>query len=85
MPHVVPPQLDLQFVAEWLRHVLVWGGPTVIELDGSVRIFKADRTAMFCDGAQALGLANAMSKRAWTNVTYFPGSYADLAAALHQN
>jgi hypothetical protein len=37
------------------------------------------------DGAHVLGLANAMSKRAWTNVTYFPGSYADLAAALHQN
>jgi rhodanese-related sulfurtransferase len=121
----------------------VWralGGPTAIELDGIVRIFKADRTAVFIDarpaedfakgsllgarnltvealdgtlkqmmsgkitdaplplddfnrrvvlfgrdGAQALGLANAMSKRAWTNVTYFPGSYADLAAALHQN
>ncbi|HET7848176.1 MAG TPA: rhodanese-like domain-containing protein [Pseudolabrys sp.] len=35
-------------------------------------------------GAQVLGLAKAMSKRAWTNVMYFPGSYDDLAAGLRQ-
>jgi rhodanese-related sulfurtransferase len=35
-------------------------------------------------GAQVLGLAKAMSKRAWTNVTYFAGSYDDLAAGLKQ-
>jgi rhodanese-related sulfurtransferase len=120
----------------------VWralGGPTAIELDGIVRILKADRTAVFIDarpaedfakgslpgahnltvesldgtlkqmmsgkladpplplddfnrrivlfgrdGTQVLGLANAMSKRAWTNVSYFPGSYDELAAALRR-
>jgi hypothetical protein len=36
------------------------------------------------DGAQVLGLAKAMSKRAWNNVMYFPGSYDELAAALQQ-
>ena len=34
--------------------------------------------------AQVLGLAKAMSKRAWTNVMYFPGSYGDLSASLHE-
>jgi rhodanese-related sulfurtransferase len=120
----------------------VWralGGPTVIELNGIVRIFKADQTAVFIDArpadefargslpgarnlttetldgtlkqmmsgnlshpplplddfnrrivlfgrdaAQVLGLAKAMSKRAWHNVAYFPGSYDDLAVALQQ-
>jgi rhodanese-related sulfurtransferase len=115
------------------------GGPTVIELNGIVRIFKADQTAVYIDarpaeefkrgslpgarnltvetlddtlkqmmsgkltnpplplddfnrrivlfgrdGAQAHGLAKAMSKRPWHNVEYFPGSYEDLAAALRQ-
>jgi len=36
------------------------------------------------DGEQVLGLAKAMSKRAWTNVMYFPGSYNDLAAGLQE-
>ena len=120
----------------------VWralGGPTVIELNGIIRIFKADRTAVFIDArpaedfargslpgarnltagsldntlkqmmsgkltnpplplddfnrrivlfghdsAQVLGLAMAMSKRPWHNVTYFPGSYEELAAGLRQ-
>lgn len=120
----------------------VWralGGPTVIELDGIVRIAKADQTAMFIDArpaedfargslpgahnlttenldgttkqmmsgkltdpplplddfnrrivlfgtdaAQVLGLAQAMSKRPWHNVSYFPGSYRELAAALRK-
>jgi rhodanese-related sulfurtransferase len=120
----------------------VWralGGPTVIELNGIVRIFKADQTAVFIDarpaedfgkgslpgarnltvqsldgtlkqmmsgkltnpplplddfnrrivlfgrdGAQVLGLAKAMSTRPWYNVTYFPGSYEVLAAALQK-
>jgi rhodanese-related sulfurtransferase len=118
----------------------VWralGGPTVIELNGIARIFKADQTAVFIDarpaeefakgsvpgarnittetlastlkqmmsgklanpplplddfnrrivlfgrdGAQVLGLAQAMSKRPWHNVMYFPGRYEELAAAL---
>lgn len=121
----------------------VWralGGPTVIELDGIVRIVRADQTAVLIDArpaedfargslpgarnlttetlddtlkqmmsgkltnpplplddfnrrvvlfgqsaAQVLGLANAMSKRPWHNVAYFPGSYEELAAALRQN
>jgi len=121
----------------------VWralGGPTVIELNGIVRIFMADRTAVFIDaravedfargslpgarnlttesfdgtlkemmsgkltnpplplddfnrrivlfgrdGAQVMGLANALSKRPWHNVAYFPGSYDDLAARLGGN
>jgi rhodanese-related sulfurtransferase len=120
----------------------VWralGGPTVIELNGILRIFKADQTAVFIDarppddfakgslpgarnltvqsvdgtlkqmmagkltnpplplddfnrrivlfgsdGAQVLGLAKAMSKRPWYNVTYFPGSYEALAASLQK-
>jgi rhodanese-related sulfurtransferase len=120
----------------------VWralGGPTEIELNGIIRIFKADQTAVFIDarpaedfgkgslrgarnltvesldgtlkqmmsgkltnpplplddfnrrivlfgrdGAQVLGLAKAMSKRAWNNVVYFPGSYETLAAGLQQ-
>jgi rhodanese-related sulfurtransferase len=32
------------------------------------------------DGAQARKLADAMSKRPWHNVEYFPGSYEELAA-----
>lgn len=118
----------------------VWralGGPTVIELNGIVRIFKADRTAVFIDArpaeafargslpgvhnltpetlgptikgmmsgqvhnaplplddfnrrivlfgrdaTEARRLADAMSKRPWHNVAYFPGSYQELAAAV---
>jgi rhodanese-related sulfurtransferase len=120
----------------------VWralGGPTVIELDGIVRIAKADTTAVFIDArpaedfakgslpgarnltpetlgdtlkqmmsgkltnpplplddfnrrivlfgagpAQVLGLAKAMSKRPWHNVSYFPGSYSELAGAFQK-
>jgi rhodanese-related sulfurtransferase len=120
----------------------VWralGGPTEIELDGILRIFQADKTAVFIDarpaedfakgslpgsrnltvesldatlrqmmsgkltnpplplddfnrrivlfgrdGTQVIGLANAMSKRPWYNVAYFPGSYQALAAGLQQ-
>ena len=118
----------------------VWralGGPIVIELDGILRIAKADQTAVFIDarsaedyakgslpgarnlttesldgtlkqmmsgtlanpplplddfnrrivlfgrdGAQVLGLVRALSKRPWHNVTYFAGSYSELAAAF---
>lgn len=115
------------------------GGPTVIELNGVVRIVKADQTTVLIDArpaedfakgslpgahnltaesldgtlkqmmsgkmdspplplddfnrrivlfgrdkAQVLGLANAMSKRPWHNVMYFPGSYDELASALGQ-
>jgi rhodanese-related sulfurtransferase len=34
------------------------------------------------DGAQARELADAMSRRPWHNVAYFPGTFAALAAAL---
>ena len=34
------------------------------------------------DGAQVLGLVRALSKRPWHNVTYFAGSYSELAAAF---
>lgn len=120
----------------------VWralGGPTVIELEGILRIFKADRTAVFVDtrdakefangslpgarnltvealdrtvkemmagtindsplplddfnrrivlfgsgNGQVLGLAKAMTTRAWHNVMYFPGSYDELTKGLRQ-
>jgi rhodanese-related sulfurtransferase len=120
----------------------VWralGGPVVIELDGILRIAKADQTAVFIDvrpaeefakgslpgarnlttesldatlkqmmsgtltnpplplddfnrrivlfgrdAAQVLGLVGALSKRPWHNVTYFAGSYSELAAAFPQ-
>ncbi|MGD9921722.1 MAG: rhodanese-like domain-containing protein [Pseudorhodoplanes sp.] len=37
------------------------------------------------DAAQARKLADFMSKRPWHNVSYFPGSYESLAAALRSN
>jgi rhodanese-related sulfurtransferase len=106
------------------------GGPTEIELEGIVRIFKVDQTAVYFDarsaeefakgslpgarnipadklasgalqeaplpqddfntrivlfgrdGAQARVLADSFSKRPWHNVTYFPGSFEALAAAV---
>ena len=106
------------------------GGPTEIELEGIVRIFGVDRTAVFFDArspeefangsvpgarnvpadrlasgvldkaplpeddfntrivlfgrdaAQARALADAMSKKPWHNVTYFPGSFESLRAAF---
>ena len=105
------------------------GGPTEIELEGIVRIFNADRTAVFFDArspqeflkgslpgahnvpaepiasdalekalprddlntrivlfgrdqAQARALAVSLSKRAWHNVTYFPGTFESLRAAI---
>jgi rhodanese-related sulfurtransferase len=106
------------------------GGPTEIALEGIVRIFNVDRTAVFFDarspqefakgslpgahnvpadeiasgvldraplplddfntrivlfgrdGAQARALADAMSKKPWHNVTYFPGTFESLRAAI---
>lgn len=111
----------------------VWralGGPTEIELEGIVRIFNVDRTAVFFDAraaeefaqgslpgthnvpvdqlasgvldtaplplddfntrivlfgrdaGQARALADALSKRPWHNVTYFPGTFETLRAAI---
>jgi rhodanese-related sulfurtransferase len=106
------------------------GGPTEIELEGIVRIFKVDQTAVYLDArspeefakgslpgahnvpadkfasgeealpkddfntrivlfgrdrAQARALADALSKRPWHNVTYFPGSFEALADAVRNN
>jgi rhodanese-related sulfurtransferase len=104
------------------------GGPTEVELEGVVRIFKNDQTAIFLDArsaeefakgsipgaynltpeaaahvkgspmplddfntrivlfgrdaAQARALADALSKRPWHNVAYYPGSFEKLSAAL---
>lgn len=105
------------------------GGPTEIELEGIVRIFNVDRTAVYFDArspeefakgslpgahnvpaeplasgalekalprddfntrivlfgrdaAQARALADALSKRPWHNVTYFPGTFESLRAAI---
>ena len=104
------------------------GGPTEIELDGVVRIFKSDHTAVFLDArsaeefakgtipgaqnltpetaakvkgspmplddfdtrivlfgrdaGQAKALADALSKRPWHNVAYYPGTFEQLSAAL---
>ena len=105
------------------------GGPTEIELEGIVRIFNVDRTAIFIDArspeefakgslpgarnipaeplsptaipktlplddfntrivlfgrdaAQARALADALTKRPWHNVTYFPGTFESLRAAI---
>jgi rhodanese-related sulfurtransferase len=106
------------------------GGPTEIELEGIVRIFNVDRTAVFFDArspkefakgslpgahnvpadrlgsgvldkaplpmddfntriilfgrdsAQARALADALSKRPWHNVTYYPGTFETLRAAI---
>jgi rhodanese-related sulfurtransferase len=101
------------------------GGPTVIELEGVVRIFKVDQTAAYFDArpaedfakgtlsgahnipadkfdtrqlpwddfnrrivlfgrdaTQARALADAFSKKAWHNVSYFPGSFEALMAAV---
>jgi rhodanese-related sulfurtransferase len=111
----------------------VWralGGPTKIELEGILRIYKINRTAVFFDArsteefakgslpgthnvpadklasgaldkaplpsddfntrivlfgrdaAQARALADALSKRPWHNVTYFPGSFETLRKAI---
>jgi rhodanese-related sulfurtransferase len=109
----------------------VWralGGPIALELEGVVRIYKHDETAVFLDArsadefakrtlpraknlpvdkaatvrgepmplddfntrivlfgrdaAQARALADALSKRPWHNVSYFPGSFETLASAL---
>lgn len=107
------------------------GGPTEIELEGIVRIFRNDQTAVFLDArsadqfskgslppasnlppekaakvqgspmplndfntrivlfgrdaAQARALAEALSKRPWHNVAYFPGSFETLSDALKGN
>jgi rhodanese-related sulfurtransferase len=105
------------------------GGPTEIELEGIVRIFNVDRTALYFDArspeefakgslpgahnvpadpvardalekamprddfnrrivlfgrdaAQARTLADVLSKRPWHNVTYFPGTFESLRAAI---
>jgi rhodanese-related sulfurtransferase len=106
------------------------GGPTEIELDGILRIFNVDRTAVFFDArspgefakgslpgshnvpadqlasgvldkaplpsddfntrivlfgrdaTQARVLADALSKRPWHNVTYYPGTFDSLRAAI---
>jgi rhodanese-related sulfurtransferase len=106
------------------------GGPTEVELEGILRIFKVDRTAVFFDArsaeefskgslpgahnvpadalasgglqkaplpeddfntrivlfgrdfTQARILADALSTRAWHNVTYFPGTFETLRTAI---
>jgi rhodanese-related sulfurtransferase len=107
------------------------GGPTEIELEGILRIYKVDETAVFFDArsaeefakgsvlgahnvtadnlatddglqkaplprddfntrivlfgrdsTQARALADALSKRLWHNVTYFPGTFEALRAAI---
>lgn len=106
------------------------GGPTEVELEGILRIYGRDQTAVFLDAraeeayargtvpgarnlpveeyasgalkkpplpeddfntriilfgkdaAQARALAEALSKRPWHNVMYFPGSYDDLRSAV---
>lgn len=106
------------------------GGPTEIELEGILRIYKVDRTAVFFDArsadefakgslrgahnvpadrlasdglkkaplpgndfntrivlfgrdaSQARALADALSRRPWHNVTYYPGSFETLKAAI---
>lgn len=106
------------------------GGPTAIELEGIVRIFTVDRTAMFVDArspqefaqgslrgahnvpadqlpsgvldraplprddfntrivlfgrnaAQARALADALSKKPWHNVTYYPGRFDTLRTVI---
>lgn len=112
----------------------VWralGGPTVVELEGVIRIHKNDQTAVLLDArsaeefakqslprarnlppetavtvqggpmplddfntrivvfgrdaAQARALADALSKRPWHNVAYFPGRFEALLAAVHGN
>lgn len=105
-------------------------GPVEIELDGILRIYKIDQTAVFFDArsaqdfsrqslpgtynvpadklvteglgkaplpvndfntrivlfgrdaAQARALADAMAKTPWQNVSYFPGTFEELAAAV---
>lgn len=104
------------------------GGPTALELEGVVRVYKSDQTAVFLDARspeefakeslplaknlppeaaakvqgglmpaddfntrvvlfgrdaeQARAVANALSKRPWHNVAYFPGTYEELSSAL---
>jgi rhodanese-related sulfurtransferase len=111
----------------------VWralGGPTEIELEGVLRIYRRDQTAVFLDArsaeefargslpgahnvpadqlasgglkraplpeddfntrivlfgrdsGQARALADALSKRPWHNVSYFPGSFQTLTTAI---
>jgi rhodanese-related sulfurtransferase len=103
------------------------GGPTEIELEGVVRIFKADKTVVYFDArsasefakgslpgaynisaddlkspglplddfnrrivlfgrdaADARKLADAFGKRAWHNVSYFPGTFEALMAAVSE-
>jgi rhodanese-related sulfurtransferase len=132
--------LGEQLVAAGFRNVRryqlgipIWralGGPTEVELEGILRIYKVDRTAVFFDarsseefakgslpGAynvpadkltsnwlqkaplprddfntrivlfgrdrdQARTLADAFSKLPWHNVTYFPGTFEMLKAAI---
>jgi rhodanese-related sulfurtransferase len=133
-------RLGEQLVAAGFTHVRryqlgmpIWralGGPTEIELEGIVRIYQHDRTAVFFDArspeefakgslqgaqnvpadrlssgaldkaplpmddfntrivlfgrdaAQARALADALSKRPWHNVAYYPGRFETLRGAL---
>jgi rhodanese-related sulfurtransferase len=133
-------QLGEQLVAAGFTNVRryqigipIWralGGPTEIELEGILRIFKVDRTAVFFDArspgefgkgslpgahnvpadqlasdvldsaplpkddfntrivlfgrdsAQARALADALSKKPWHNVTYYPGRFETLRTAI---
>ena len=133
-------QLSEQLVDAGFRNVRryqvgipIWralGGPTQVELEGIVRIFGVDRTAVYFDarspaeyaqgslpgahnvpadraaaegfdfaplprddfitrivvfgrdGAQARALADALAKSPFHNVTFFAGTYAELAAAI---
>jgi rhodanese-related sulfurtransferase len=121
-------------VRQYQLGIPIWralGGPTEIELEGILRIFKVDQTAVFFDGrspgefskgslpgahnvtadnlaseagrakvpmprndfntrivlfgrdsAQARTLADALSKSPFHNVTYFPGTFETLRAAI---
>ena len=133
-------QLGEQLVAAGFSNVRryqlgipIWralGGPTEVELEGILRIYKVDQTAVFFDArsaeefakgslpgahnipadkltsdwlqkaplprddfntrivlfgrdsAQARTLADAFSKIPWHNVTYFPGTFETLRAAI---
>lgn len=132
--------LGEQLVAAGFGHVRryqlgipIWralGGPTEVELEGILRIYRVDQTAVFFDArsaeefamgslpgalnvpadkltsnglqkaplprddfntrivlfgrdsAQARTLADAFSKTPWHNVTYFPGTFETLGAAI---
>jgi rhodanese-related sulfurtransferase len=101
------------------------GGPTEIELEGILRIYKADQTVVYFDArppgeftkgslpgahnisaenlkspglpfddfnrrivlfgrdaVEARRLADAFGKRAWHNVSYYPGTFESLSAAI---